>query len=159
MAFHGRCTACGENRPTVHATMSHNIGMLVMRRSVHTEGELCSSCLWWTFAKHMGLNLLLGWWGTISFFLTLYYFVKNVAELASGLGTLGNATAKVGLERHALEKSRAQTDAPTALGPFRHTIRMRLGRGEDPDEIARDMVEVGHVTFPAARQFVDECAR
>ena len=152
------CDACGQSGPSAPACFSHNVGMLIMRRSEHSEGDFCSSCLWKVFGKHMFLNAILGWWGTISFIMTLYYFVKNVAELAGGLASVGSAGARVAAQRREKERARDETDPATALPPFRHTVRMRLGRGEDPDAIAEDMADIANVSLGAARAFVDECA-
>lgn len=123
------CDICGGAHRSVHAKMSHNVGMLIMRRQEWTEGRMCRSCLVRTYLRHTGLNLVLGWWGMISFVLTIVFLVGNTVHLVTGLFAIGSEQAKDTKAQSEREAERERTNAPEALGRFRHTIRMRLKRG------------------------------
>ena len=74
----GRCDFCGEHAPVAAVTYRQNTGMLVMRRSRQWEGDACRGCgkqLFWKATLH---TFFLGWWGTISFFVTPVFIIGNI---------------------------------------------------------------------------------
>ncbi len=150
------CAICGAAHPSVHAKLSHNIGMVVMRRVEWTEGQMCQGCLVRTYLKHTGLNLVLGWWGMISFIMTIVFLVGNTVHLVTGLIALRSASARQARAERQREAERAQTDAPAALERFKHTIRMRLKRGEDVEVIAAEIADAANVPHEKAHAFVVE---
>ena len=72
------CDACGAYAPVMNATYHQNTGMLVMRQHRRAGGTFCRSChyrFFWRLTLH---TLFLGWWGTISVFLTPLFLINNV---------------------------------------------------------------------------------
>ena len=72
------CQGCGDVAPTRKVHFGRNVGMLFMRRVFEVEGLLCRRCIEERFWEFNGKLLLLGWWGTISFFATWYYLIANL---------------------------------------------------------------------------------
>jgi hypothetical protein len=62
-----------------------NIGVLVIRFSKSVRGELCKSCIHRYFWELTSINLILGWWGIISFFLNIGFILNNVIRYLSCL--------------------------------------------------------------------------
>ena len=60
--------------------------MLVMRRQWTLEGRFCKKCINKYFWNYTLTTLLLGWWGTISFLVTPFYLVNNIARYLTALG-------------------------------------------------------------------------
>lgn len=83
-----RCQACGSMRPTAHVSFHRNMGMLFIRRTYKIEGNLCKSCIGKRFAEFTIKNLVFGWWGTISLFVTPIYAIQNVASYVSAMRAL-----------------------------------------------------------------------
>lgn len=152
------CEFCVRAGPAVEASFSRNIGMLVMRRSETVQGRHCGRCLVGNFFRMQGLNMLLGWWGTISFFVTLFFSLSNVFHLAVGGAELAFGAASAKATDTARERAMERVDASAELGRFRHTIRMRLRRGEDASVIAKDMAEAASVPLRKAEAYVAEVA-
>ena len=59
--------------------------MLIMRREQHTSGSLCRNCIDKIFWKYTFTNLLLGWWGVISFFMTIIFLLGNTYAYLTAL--------------------------------------------------------------------------
>lgn len=82
-----RCEICGSrpaNAGVVH--FRRNVGMFFARQVYEVKAKMCSFCLHKQFAEYTILNLMLGWFGTISFVATLTYFVGNVRSYLRALG-------------------------------------------------------------------------
>jgi hypothetical protein len=62
-----------------------NIGVLIMRFSKTVRGELCKSCIHRYFWELTSINMFLGWWGIISFFVNIAFIINNVARYLSCL--------------------------------------------------------------------------
>jgi hypothetical protein len=75
-------------RATAHVSFHRNVGMLFIRRTYKIEGNLCKSCIKKQFTQFTIKNLLLGWWGTISLFVTPIYAIQNVASYVSAIRAL-----------------------------------------------------------------------
>ena len=54
--------------------------MLVMSRTGTLQGEFCESCLTHYFWKYTLINLVFGWWGFLSFFITIVILLNNLAQ-------------------------------------------------------------------------------
>ncbi len=76
------CQSCGVEAPTKHVAFYQNIGALVMRFSGSIDGNLCKSCVHEHFWKMTATNVLLGWWGVISFVVTPFFILNNVLRYA-----------------------------------------------------------------------------
>jgi hypothetical protein len=83
-----RCQRCGSMRATAHVNFQRNLGMLFIRRTYRLDGNLCKSCIRKHFMEFTIKNLLLGWWGTISLFVTPVYAIQNVASYVSAMRAL-----------------------------------------------------------------------
>lgn len=57
-----------------------------MRFHQTAEGEFCKSCVHKKFWKMTLVNLFLGWWGVISFFVTPVFILLNIVRYALCLG-------------------------------------------------------------------------
>ena len=64
------------------------MGMLFIRRTYKIEGNLCKSCIKKHFTQFTIKNLVFGWWGTISLFVTPVYAIQNVASYVSAMRAL-----------------------------------------------------------------------
>ena len=144
------CDVCGSSAPEAYVELRHNVGMVFTRETVVTTGSLCGVCLGNAMWKHQLSNLVLGWWGLISFFVTGYYLVDNVVVFFRARRELA-----------AIERKRrpAPDDGPSdplaRLQPFAHNVRLRIGSGEDRDDIVEDLARVHRVPMGAAQGFVD----
>ena len=79
------CRVCGTYAPVKYVEFYQNIGMLVMRKHKSIKGKLCKKCInkyFWDFTL---TDLLLGWWGFISFFVTIFYLLNNIGRYLTTL--------------------------------------------------------------------------
>jgi DnaJ-like protein len=79
------CQGCLEvGRPLKLRYYRHVVGMAFADRIYGTAGYFCASCRHRQFGKHLGLTLLLGWWGMIAlWFRNPYAIVTNLWALAA----------------------------------------------------------------------------
>ncbi len=89
---HAACQNCGTQGPVIQASYRQNTGMLMMRRSRHIEALLCRGCSVSFFGKMTLHTAVLGWWGTISAFVTPLFILNNVGYVLASL-TLPTASA------------------------------------------------------------------
>ena len=75
------CTPVSNER----IKFSRNVGMLFERREYNINAHLCRGCLHGQFGKFMFLNATLGWWGVISFWMTIGFFFENIAHYITAL--------------------------------------------------------------------------
>lgn len=80
-----RCEFCGTRAPVTAVVFRQNTGMLVFRQTRTWEGHACRDCGKAIFRRATLHTALLGWWGTISFFLTPVLLVLNVVHLTKVL--------------------------------------------------------------------------
>jgi hypothetical protein len=147
-----RCDLCNESEPTVYVELHHNVGMFFLRREYTTAGELCRSCLHRSFIQHTLYNVTLGWWGTISFFMTWYFLASNLMTYVQGLFELGKARPR----RSERQPGNASgEEAHRILEPFEHNVRLRLRTGETREEVARDLARFHGVELASAQRFVE----
>lgn len=79
------CQNCGMLAPTKWVVFYQNIGMLVTRQRSEVAGHLCRRCIGAYFRSYTLTTLFLGWWGTISLFLTPLILVNNTWRFATSL--------------------------------------------------------------------------
>src|SRR5271167_2843417 len=75
-----QCQFCGNMRQTKYVTFYRNVGMLFSRQTHEIQGNMCKSCVHKYFWQFTQMNLVLGWWGAISFLVTPIYLVQNLAN-------------------------------------------------------------------------------
>jgi ribosomal protein S14 len=75
-----RCQMCGQYATTRLVSIRQNIGAAYMRFTKIIEGELCRKCIRKYSLQYTAVNLVAGWWGIISFFVTPVYIVNNIYE-------------------------------------------------------------------------------
>jgi hypothetical protein len=79
------CQSCGLIGPTKNVSFRYNIGLLFIRFNRHLEGYLCRNCIEDYFWKYTAINLFLGWWGLISFFVTPFFILENLISYVAAL--------------------------------------------------------------------------
>lgn len=87
----GQCQSCGSMRMTSPVTFHRNIGMLVARRTIRLQGNLCKTCVGKRYWEFMGKNLILGPWGMISLVVTPIYLITNTVSYVSASRNLRGA--------------------------------------------------------------------
>ncbi len=80
------CHICGSLAPTKNVEFYQNIGMLFARQYSSVKGRLCKKCINIEFKKKTLTTLVLGWWGTISFFITPFYLLNNIIRFVPTIG-------------------------------------------------------------------------
>lgn len=164
-----RCDLCGAQGPVVDVELNHNVGMLVMRQTYTTQGKLCRSCLNRAMFGHTWKNLLLGWWGTISFLLTGFYLIRNAfvfvgahldlnkggKQLADSGGARLPSASSSGARVGGVPGGGPQT-AAQKLQPFENNVKMELRRGALPYDVAEGLVTAHGVDFDSAYDFVKQ---
>jgi hypothetical protein len=124
------CQACGVEAPTKYVAFHQNIGLLVMRFSKSVEGDLCKSCVHKYFWQLTGTNLVLGWWGIISFVLNTFFILNNVGRY---IFCLGMEPVPPGATQPVLTEEAFQN-----LKPHTEHLIERMNRGDDFDQIVED---------------------
>lgn len=81
-----RCQACGQIGPTRKIKFHENIGMMIRRKFKTIDAILCKNCINHFFWTLTGRTMLLGWWGTISFFVSIYILLNNLFRYIFTLG-------------------------------------------------------------------------
>jgi hypothetical protein len=143
------CDLCHSGNPSVHVHLRHNVGMLILRQVYETDGRLCEDCLGKAFRKHQLSNLFLGWWGLISFVMTLIFLVENTRVYFSAKRDLTRMRERKDAARLVPEGTPRER-----LAPFRHNVRLRLRREELPGAIAADLAATHEVPLADAEAFV-----
>jgi hypothetical protein len=82
----GMCEACGVLGQTKHVNLIYNIGALVIRFHKTMSGQLCKRCISDYFWKYSLITMFLGWWGVISFVVSLVTLPVNAFYFLSSLG-------------------------------------------------------------------------
>ncbi len=89
---HNLCQGCGIRAPLKHVRLFQNIGLLFQRKSRSIEGNLCKNCIDKYFSRFTLTTFIFGWWGLISFFVTIGYLANNLFMF------LGSAKMKTSLK-------------------------------------------------------------
>jgi hypothetical protein len=74
------CQGCGTVGPTALVDFRKNIGALVVRFNHEVSGALCKKCVNRYFWSYTLTTFFLGWWGLISFFVTPFNILTNIAQ-------------------------------------------------------------------------------
>lgn len=80
------CQMCGKKCTTHVVSIRQNIGLVYSRRTRTIEGELCRNCIREYCLKYTAVNLVGGWRGVISFFVTPVLIVNNIYEYCRTFG-------------------------------------------------------------------------
>lgn len=83
------CQACGIEAPTQSVAFYQNIGLFLARRSASIKGNLCRRCISKYFKSYTLTTLFLGWWGLISFVITPFILLNNIARYIGALSLPG----------------------------------------------------------------------
>jgi curved DNA-binding protein CbpA len=86
------CPGCGIKAPLRNVKLYQNIGLLVTRFSRKIESKLCKSCINKNFSRFTLTTFILGWWGFISFFVTIAYLINNFFVFLKTRGMKENFT-------------------------------------------------------------------
>jgi hypothetical protein len=79
------CVICGKAGKVVH--LSRSVGMIFARKWITFDGPLCREHARSEARRWLGLTLLLGWWGVISFFANFVAIIMDVGTLVTNLGS------------------------------------------------------------------------
>ncbi|CAN5791329.1 hypothetical protein BH09MYX1_BH09MYX1_47070 [soil metagenome] len=82
----GICQLCGRAGPTKSVSFNQNVGVLVMRFHRSVGGYLCKFCIDKHFFRMTGITLLFGWWGMISFVISLISIPANFIGWIRSIG-------------------------------------------------------------------------
>lgn len=145
------CKDCGVEAPTKYISFHQNIGLLVVRFSRSVEGSLCKSCIHKHFWRMTATTLFLGWWGTISFFVTPFLVLNNVGRYLFCLGMEG---VPPGAAPPTLTDEDLKRIEPHASELFR-----RINSGEDFAAVAHDTADLAGVTPGQVVLFVQAVAQ
>jgi hypothetical protein len=143
-----RCHYCKDS-PAAYVAFRHNVGMLFTRRTYTSHSRMCRPCAGRAFWHHQLRNVVLGWWGFISFCLTWWYLASNIVRYIGAVRGIRNDER----ERTAPGEPRSAA-AALRVAPFEVNVAWRLGDGDCPHDIARDLAEAAGVTEQCARLFV-----
>jgi hypothetical protein len=77
-ASYAGCQVCGAS-PALPVLLREHHGMVVMQRFVTYRGQFCRDCGVAQFRHAQSRTLLFGWWGLISFFMTIAALCHNGA--------------------------------------------------------------------------------
>ena len=75
------CHTCAREGPTKRVKFRQNIGLVLLRFTSAKEGRFCKPCLRHHFWTTSLVTLVFGWWGILSFVVTLYVLPANVLML------------------------------------------------------------------------------
>ena len=132
------CQCCDVEAPTRYVEFYQNIGALFIRWTKSVKGNLCKRCIHKTFWKMTATNLVLGWWGTISFFMTIGYLCNNIARYVGCIGLppvpAGAAPAQLSME------------AWQKLQPFTNDIYARFQGGQQIAQVSNEIAAQAGVT-------------
>jgi hypothetical protein len=82
----GYCEACRRVGRLQQATFMQNIGVVVLRFPRTVSGQLCKFCIDKYFFRFTAVTLMLGWWGVISFFYSLFAVPSNFINWMRSFG-------------------------------------------------------------------------
>lgn len=79
------CERCGRDAPCEKVSFHQHVGLVVLWVHRRYAGHYCRSCVGELFRKTTLITGLLGWWGVVSFFITLLFALPvNVTSYLRG---------------------------------------------------------------------------
>ena len=132
------CQDCDVEAETKYVSFHQKIGALFMRFPKSVEGRLCKSCIHKHFWGMSTTTLFLGWWGTISFIVTPFFLLNNIARYLFCLGM-----APVGPDA---SPPRMTDEAIERIQPHLPDLVSRLNSGEEFTAVAASIAERAGVT-------------
>ena len=117
------CRACGVEAPTKYVSFHRIIGAFFVCRHRQVGGRLCKSCIHSCFWKFTAVNLFLGWWSPLSFFVTPFLMLNNIGRY---LFSLSMPTVPLGAPAPELT-----AQAIERLKPHGEQMAVRLKAGEE----------------------------
>lgn len=148
-----RCDSCGDTGATKHVAFYQNVGLVIMRQSKTVEGNLCKACIDRVFWRFTLITLVFGWWGLISFFVTPFFLLNNVARFLGTRGMTSSASLGAATPHPTLSLTPA---ARERLAPFREEIRVRLATGEPEAMVSESVARKAGVSAHQAELMIDE---
>jgi hypothetical protein len=145
------CQVCGIEAPTKYVSLHQNIGALVMRFTKSLEGEMCKNCIHKHFWRFTLTNLVLGWWGVISFIITPFLILNNIIRyvLCLGLEPVPPDAQPPKLTQEAAER----------LKPHVQALFEKLKAGENLPDVAGEIANRALVTPGQVVLYVRAVAR
>jgi hypothetical protein len=131
------CEACGFEVPNGYVEYRQNIGAIMVRFTKHYKGRLCKRCNRKAFWKTTAVTFFLGWWGTISFFVTPVFLIANLFNF---LRTASLPRATNGSKPHVDEAVVA------SIAPYMGMIAERVATGADISDVSREIAPQAKVT-------------
>jgi hypothetical protein len=125
------CQCCGVEASTKYVEFYQNIGALFVRFHKAIKGNLCKSCINKYFWEFTLITLTLGWWGTISFFLTPFFILNNLIRY---LGTLKLQPVPAGAVAPTLTQ-----DAIDRLNTYTDELVSRINGGEKLEQVVQSV--------------------
>jgi hypothetical protein len=145
------CQDCGVEAATKQVSFHQNIGALIVRFPKSVEGSLCKSCIHKHFWGMTGTTLFLGWWGTISFFVTPFFLLNNIARY---LFCLPMPPVPAGAQAPRLTNEAVERIKPHAPDLFNY-----LNKGEDLETVTSVIAAKAGVTPGQVVLFVQAVVR
>jgi hypothetical protein len=128
-----RCQDCGRRAPTKYVEFYQNIGVLIMRFTRTVRGNLCRDCIDKHFWSLTGMTLILGWWGVVSFIITPFILLNNIARY---IGVLR-------LARAPLWESTAENSNNQRAHEALTLLQTQLNAGRPVQAVANALIENG----------------
>ena len=132
------CEGCGFEVPNSYAEYRQQIGLLLVRYSRNYKGRFCRTCNRGLFWRTTLITFFFGWWGVITFFVTIVALIEN---LITFLRTLSIPPVPSGRGPPKYDESVIAKIAPYGL-----LITDRLVEQADVDQIAREVASKAGVT-------------
>jgi hypothetical protein len=145
------CQTCGVEAATKYVAFYENTGAVVVRFYRSIEGNLCKSCIHRHFWSFTGTTFVLGWWGTISFFVTPFIILNNLGRY---LLCLFMPSVPPGAE-----PPRLTDEVVERITPHFQDLVDRLNRGEGLADAAEVISKMAGVTPGQVILFVQAVAR
>src|ERR1700721_2504412 len=142
------CQSCGLEAATRYVEYYENIGAIHVRYTQAYKGCFCRTCNHKFFWKSTTTTLFLGWWGIISFFMTISFLIGNIVTF------IGSRS----LPRVPEDAEQPQLDvgALAMLVAHAQTVVDRLEQGDDISDIARQVAPLADVTPGQAWLYIRE---
>ena len=136
---------CGQVAPTFPIKFEKNTGLIVFRLKETLAGNLCWPCIQAAYKSSQAHNLLLGWWGIVSFFATLIYLGDNSATFRQAKahflrsGRLGMQCPNCGQVKAPEQQFCTNCGVPSSDAPV---FRRRKGKKQKCDTLRKQLQSI-----------------